>query len=210
MRSGGFENNRKRPRDADFFNVSNNNFNMPQKDFDEFRPVKVIDYQNKTQNQQCFNSLSPFSGANMMRSEDIFPRKVIEYDHKTKVHPWNWFCPVLQFDYNHTKTAISLHEHPPPKPIQKQLEAPHRVKPELKEEHMHFRQSKWMQSERQERFQHGGQSERHYQSKFENRATPPLNSNENQSYYRRNPQERNWSRNFRDWNSSPVNYGTER
>lgn len=209
---GGFRNNRKRSREPD-------NFNMPQTDFEEFRPMQVIDYQNMTQNQPPFGGQSSFQGPNsmnMLRSEVIFPRKIIEYNHKTKVHQWNWFCPVVQIEYNHTKNGFSLHEHPPPKPIKKEPQQPHRVKQQPNDDNLRLRQSKWAQSERPERLPYGGQSERPYggQSRFENRPTPPVNnqlSNENQSYYRRNPQERNLSRNYRDWNAPPpAKYGYER
>lgn len=198
---------------------------MPRSDFDEFRPVQVIDYQNKTQNQSSFGGQSSLSGqnfSNMLRSEDIFPRKIIEYDHKTKLHPWNWFCPVVQIDYNHTRVGLSLHEYPPPKPIRKESVLPHRVKQEPKGEYMQLRESKWTPGERQERgqergqerFPYGGQSERHYQSRFENRPTPPMSiqpPNDNQTHFRRNVPERNWSRNHRDWNATTVtNYGYER
>lgn len=207
---GGFSNNRKRLRESD-------NFNMPQKDFDEFRPMQVIDYQNKAPNQPPFGGQTSFPGPNtlnVLRPDIIFPRKIIEYNHKTKVHQWNWFCPVVQIEYNHTKTGLSLHEHPPPKPIKKDLpQQPYRAKQEQQQrgENQQLRQQKWPQAERQERLPYVGQNER--QPRFENRPTQQLNnqqSNENQSYYRRQPQEKNWSRNYRDWNAAPPNYGYER
>lgn len=188
---------------------------MLQRDFDEFRPMQVIDYQNKTPNQSSFGGQSSLS---IQRPDIIFPRKIIEYNHKTKVHQWNWFCPVVQIEYNHSKNGLSLHEHPPPKPINKepqQTQQSHRVKHEPKEENLQSRQPKWAQSERPERLPYGGQIERPYggQSRFENRPAPSPNnqqSNDNQSYYRRNAQEKNWSRNHRDWNAQPANYGYER
>lgn len=217
MGVGGFKNDRKRPRESNTFANSSTDFSMPPIDFDEFRPIQVIDYQNKTQkNRPPFGGQSSFSGpsfSNMLRSEEIFPRKIIEYEHKSKVHPWNWFCPVVQIDYNHTRVGLSLHEYPPPKPIKKEPEQPPRVKQEPKVEKMQARESKWAPGERQERYPYGGQSERYHQSRFEHRPTAPFSSqppNDNQPYLRSNVQERNWSRNQRDWNAPTANYGYER
>lgn len=185
-----------------------------QIDFDEFRPIQVIDYQNRKPAPAPFVNSSPFPNiipSNVRKYEEVFHRKIIEYDHKSKIHPWNWFCPVIQMEYNHTKNGLSLHEHPPPKSIKPQLEQRsnpepgHRLKqPELaKRDHFPLRHQKWQQNERQERVY---QDERYHQSRFESRQLP----NEMQSYSRRNPQERNWSRNYQEWNTHQSNYGYNR
>lgn len=139
-----------------------------------------------------------------------FPRKIIEYDHKTKTHPWNWFCPVVQIEYNHSKSGFSLHEHPPPK--KEQTEQPDWIKSEPKDEYRQLRQSKtpWAQQtpiDRQERLPYGSQSLHHhqyFQSRYENRQTIPPNTQTaaHEMYYRRNPQDRNWAKNAREWNAT--------
>lgn len=197
--------NRKRPRESDNFN---NDFNFPQNDCEEFRPMQVIDYQNRTLNQSTLGDQTPLidnrSSHNQQFVED-FPRKIIEYDHKSKIHPWSWFCPVIQIEYNHSKNGFSLHEHPPPRPAKKDRW----VKKEPTDEFKQLRQPKWAQQQapvdRQERPSYGPQSQhqqQHFQSRYENRQTiPPAN----EIYYRRNPQDRNpreWNaRNPRDWNA---------
>lgn len=182
-------------------------------DFDEFRPIQVIDYQNKTSiplpfvNPSSFSKITP---QNVRKYEEVFHRKVIEYDHKSKVHPWNWFCPVIQMEYNHTKNGLSLHEHPPPKsirpePVQRiHPELDHRMKQEFaKRDHFPLKHQKWQQNERTERVYQG---DRYHQPRFESRQLP----NDMQSYSRRNPQERNWSRNYQEWNTQQGNYGYNR
>lgn len=135
-----------------------------------------------------------------MQQGDYFPRKIIEYDHKSKVHPWNWFCPVIQIEYNHTKTGRSLHEHPPPQLIELKHSEPHRPKNESKEEFRQLRQPRWAQ-ERQDRFSHGTQGQQ-YHSRYENRQSmPPVNAQPTEPYYRRNTQEPNWIRNNRERNN---------
>lgn len=190
--------------------------------------MQVIDYQNKTQHQRPSVVISgdqpsfPSSSTSQtIKTEDFFPRKVIEYDHKSKVYPWSSFCPIFQFDYNHTQTGLSLHEHPPPKPVEKRIEQPHFVKTEPhfmktepKDEESPFRQPKWMPgpSERQERFSYAAQGERYYQSRYENRPNAAMNiqsTTDNHQYYRRNPQEKNWPRNAREY-SSQDSYGYEK
>lgn len=212
---GGFQNNRKRPRELDTFNSSNVGFNMPPKELDEFRPMQIIDYQNKTQSYQPFENQASISSANsslnVPKPTEVFFRKIIEYDHKTKIHPFNWFCPVVQIEYNHTANGLSLHEHPPPKPVKKEPEPSHRFKQEQRDEHQHVRQPKWMPNERQERYR--GPVERNYQMRFENRPNAPMNSqmpSDNQPYYGRNQREQNWSRNYHDFNAPSPDYGYER
>lgn len=187
-------------------------------DFDEFRPIQVIDYQNKKPTPASFVNAPPFSNImplNVRKHEEIFRRKIIEYDHKSKIHPWQWFCPIIQLEYNHTKNAMSLHEHPPPKskkPVPEQRssnpEPDHRVKQEFgKRDQFPLKHPKWQQNERHERVYPG---ERYHQPRFESRQLP----NDNQSYSRnpqeRNPQERNWSRNYQDWNAHQSNFGYNR
>lgn len=180
-----------------------------QIDFDEFRPIQVIDYQNKTQTSVPFVHPSSFPNvmppSNMRKSEEIFHRKVIEYDHKSKTHPWNWFCPVIQIEYNHTPNGFSLHEYPPPPPPKPRPEQ-QPIKPEFgKRDHFPFKQPKWQQNERQDRMFHTNPNERYHQPRFENRQ-----SNDMQSYSRRNPQERNWSRNYNECNNPRGNHGYDR
>lgn len=218
MAARDFGNNFKRSKDFDTFNAPKSSFNNMQIDFDEFRPIQVIDYQNKKPapasgpapfaNPASFPSIIPPS---VRKYEDIFRRKIIEYQHKSKIHPWNWFCPVIQIEYNHTKNGLSLHEHPPPKPIKSQPEqrgssgADHRMKQNelAKRDNFPLKQPKWQQNERYERAYQG---ERYHPTRFESRPLP----NDMQSYSRRNPQERNWSRNYQEWNTQQSNYGYNR
>lgn len=183
-----------------------------QIDFDEFRPIQVIDYQNKKTvpfaNPSSFPNIIPTS---VRKYEDVFHRKIIEYDHKSKIHPWKWFCPVIQIEYNHTKNGLSLHEHPPPKPVKPEpeqrgsSELDHRMKQSefTKRDNFPLKHQKWQQNERHER---AYQSERYQQSRFESRQSP----NDMQLYSRRNPQDRNWSRNYQEWNTHQSNYGYNR
>lgn len=178
-------------------------------DFDEFRPIQIIDYQNKKQTPAPF--VNPLSFSHhippiMRKPEEVFYRKIIEYDHKTKIHPWNWFCPVIQIEYNHTKNGLSLHEHPPPRSIKPEPKPEPQIKPEfVKRDQIPSKYPKWQQHERHEQFPYADKSERYHQSRFEHRQLP----NEMPSYSRRNPQERNWSRNYNEWNPQ-QNYGYER
>lgn len=205
----------KGSNDFDTFNPPNTNFNNMQIDFDEFRPIQVIDYQNKKPAPAQFANPSSFPSiipSNVRKFEEIFRRKIIEYDHKSKIHPWNWFCPVIQIEYNHTKNGMSLHEHPPPKSRKPELEQQcspvpdHRMKPNefAKRDNFPLKQQKWQQNERYERVYQG---DRYHQSRFESRQLP----NDMQSYSRRNPQERNWSRSHQEWNNThQSNYGYNR
>lgn len=195
---------------------------MQKDDCQEFRPLQVIDYQNRTKNQPSFGDRTSAMGnisSNQQKFIDNFPRKIIEYDHKTKIHSWNWFCPVIQIEYNHSKSGFSLHEHPPPKPSMKEeTEQPHWIQNEPKDEYKQLRQSKipWAQQapidrqqaliDRQERFPHGPQSQhhhQHFQPRYENRQTiPPNTQTAHEMYYRRSPQERNWAKNTREWSAT--------
>lgn len=211
----GSRNNRKRFRELDTFDASNNDFQSPQMDFDEFRPVQVIDYQNKTQNPVLFGEQTSFNQqsfpSGVARVQEIFPRKIIEYDHKSKVHPWNWFCPVIQMEYNHTKTGLSLHKHPVPKSLIRNEPDPTNWCKQ--EDHVQLRHSNWSSNERQNRFPYAGPGERYHQFRFEGRQNAPMSSlpsNENPPYNRRNPNERNWPRNYRDWNAPQMSGGYER
>lgn len=125
-----------------------------QIDFEEFRPIQVIDYQNKKPTPAPFvNPSSSFSNiipSNVRKLEEVFHRKIVEYDHKSKIHPWNWFCPIIQIEYNHTKNGLSLHEHPPPKSIKPEpeqrikLESEQRVKQEFgQRDHFPLKHPKW-------------------------------------------------------------------
>lgn len=209
----------------DTFKAANNQFHD---DRDEFRPMHVIDYQNRSQNQLPFSNQSPFSGNqssfsgnqssfsgnqssfpgsnpfNRLKSEEImFPRKVVEYDHKSKTHSWKWFCPIVQIEYNHGKNGFSLHEHPPPRRVEEfRNEEPHRFNQQSKDDFKQLRQPKWAQTERdrgQDRFSHGMQGPHgQYQSRYDNRQ----NTQQPEPHYRRNQPEKSWIRNNRgDWNN---------
>lgn len=199
--SNRFEHNQKRPRESlDTFNAPNKKFHD---DRDEFRPMHVIDYQNRSQHQPSPFNQPLFPGINVPNtSHDFdFPRKVIEYDHKSKTHSWNWFCPIVQIEYNHGKTGFSLHEHPPPKRVEEcRNEQPHRFKQQTKDDLKQLRQPKWAQNERQERFAHEAQGQHgHYQPRYDNRQ----NTQQPEPHFRRNQPEKSWVRNNRggDWNS---------
>lgn len=163
---------------------------------DEYFPVQVIDYQNRTQ-----KLLSPSSCDQKSPVADHFPRKFVEYDHKSKIHTWNWFCPVIQIEYNHhSKTGFSLHEHPPPPIVKKErIEQHHWLKREPTDQYKQFRQPKRTQtgiisSERLERFAYEPlqSSHQYFQSRYDNsQTTSPSNTQaSNELYYRR------------DWNAS--------
>lgn len=134
---------------------------LPQNDnYEDYRPVQVIDYQNRSE------KISPVN--------DQFPRKIIEYNHKSNIHTWNWFCPIFQIEYNHFKTGLSLHEHPLPRPISTKQEQQLTVKKEPREQYQKLLDPKWTHSgtiERLERFSYG--------SRYENSQTS------NELYYRR-------------------------
>lgn len=207
---GDFRNNRNRFSNADTFNNSNVEFDASVDEIDEFRPMQIIDYQNQSQNCPPLGNQLPFS---MQSTQDIFARKIIEYDHKSKIHPWNWFCPVQIIEYNHTKTGRSMHEHPPPKPAKQEPESNQRFKTVTKDDQIHMRQLKWPSNERQERYRSPG--ERNFNQRFDQRqnSSTPTNSqmsNENQPYYGRNTQDRNWTRNYREYNAPPAELGYER
>lgn len=162
----------KRIRESDIFDSS-----LPKSDDEEYRPVQVIDYQNRTQKQPTFDDkISPVN--------DHFPRKIIEYDHKSKIHAWNWFCPIFQIEYNHSKTGFSLHEHPLPRPTSKgQMEQQPCVKKEPREQYQ-LRHPKWTQPgtiERIERYSYGS---RYENSQIKNTQTS------NELYYRRNSRDK--------------------
>lgn len=174
----------------------------------------MIDYKNKKQTPAPFTNPSPFPNtipSNVRKIEEIFPRKIIEYDHKTKIHSWNWFCPIIQIEYNHTKTGLSLHEHPPrklakPEPMP-EPEQRHHQEYTRRDHDLQMKHPKWSQNERQDRVPFASnQGERYHQSRFDNRQL----SNDMQPYSRQNPQERNWSRNYREWNTQQDNYGYDR
>lgn len=196
----------KKSDETDNFNASNANMQI---DFDEFRPIQVIDYQNKKQTSVPFANPSAFPNvipSNMRNTEDNFLRKVIDYDHKSKTHPWNSFCPVIQIEYNHTKNGVSLHEHPPPKVAKLEREKQQIRQDYVKRDHFPSKQQQWQQNERQERMFHTNQGDRYHQSRFEHRQ-----SNEMPSYSnRRNPQERDWSRNYQEWNTPKGSYAQDR
>lgn len=220
-----FGKNSSRSREFEVSNSPSSNFNDMQIDFDEFRPIQVIDYQNKKPipvsfvNQPSFVNQSTFANIippNVRKQEEVFLRKIVEYDHKSKIHPWNWFCPVIQIEYNHTKNGISLHEHPPPKSIKPEPEQRNnpqleqRIKQELAtRDHFPLRHPKWQQNERQERVgdrYHPSDRYSHHQSRYENRQLP----NDMQSYSRRNPQEKSWLLNYQESNTHQSNYGHNR
>lgn len=157
----------KRIRESDKFDSSSPQNN----DYEEYLPVKVIDYQNRTQKQPTFDDgISPVN--------DQFPREIIEYGHKSKIHKWNWFCPIFQIEYSHTKTGFSLHEHPLPKSISIC------VKKEPRDQYQQLREPKWAQPgaiERLERFSYGS---RYENSQIKNTQTS------NELYYRRNSRDK--------------------
>ncbi|XP_055309199.1 probable serine/threonine-protein kinase DDB_G0282963 [Sitodiplosis mosellana] len=205
--------NCKRPRESDIF------FSLPpQNDGEEFHPIQVIDYQNQTQKQPNFgDQTSPGENSSSNKQHDDFPRKIIEYDHKSKVHTWNWFCPVIQIEYNHhSNTGFSLHQHPPPRSTGKkeQIEQHHWVKKEPKDQYRQLRQPKWTQqgtTERLERFSYEPpQSQhqyQHFQSRYDSHIIPSSNTQtSNELYYRRNLREdKIWVRASRDQNAQCDN-----
>lgn len=192
------KNNRKRAQQSDNFD---NNIVPPQNDCEEFRPMLVIDHQYKTHSKQSFEDQSFSTGncsPNRHQPTDYFPRKIIEYDHKSNVHPWNWFCPVVQIEYNHTNTGFSLHEHPPTEIVGKIQAKQHWSKQVVpKDDYNRLRQSTHGPIDHQERLPHGGsaqgQQQQHYQSRYENQQNLPSNSQPmGEMYYRRNLQDQNW------------------
>lgn len=203
-----FRNNRKRPRDGDqsYFNDFNRNDN------DEFRPVQVFDYQNQRQNQQrklpTFVQQPTFTNSRLiqLQPDEYFPRKVIDYDHKTKTHSFIEFCPIIQMEYDHKRKGFSLHEHPPPKPVVK-IER-------LRENQSHGPRGEFMQLRQQPKWENRQKPWQRYpapapyQPKYENerfdyRQNPSSShAMENQSHYGRNQPERHWQSNAREYNDS--------
>lgn len=172
--------------------------------------MQVIDYQNRSQNRQTFDEQDMFSNRNSsndLQQNAYFQRKIIEYDHKTKVHPWHWFVPVIQIEYNHTKTGLSLHEHPPIQTIAKSYGDQQGFKKDVKDEIRQLRQPRWA---------HGSQGQHQYenrqnQTRYENRQNnPPANAQQTEPYHRRNAQEKSWIRNNREWNNPQNNYNYDR
>lgn len=112
-------------------------------DYQDFRSRHPINYQNRFQNQSSGNisgnAIADNSSANREQLVEYFPHKVIEYNHKSKIHPYQASCATIQIEYNHTKNGISLHEHPPPKAIEK----PKPVEQTQKENYGQLRQPNW-------------------------------------------------------------------
>lgn len=199
---GHFKNNRNRfDRDMDSFNGPNNDFDSAQNDLEEFRPMQIIDYQNRGQNQAPIGNQPAFGGnfpPKPIQIIDHFPRKITDYDHVSKVHPWNWYCPIIQIEYNHTKDGCSLHKNPPPKVVDKksQMQQPNRM-----------RQANWPHGsvDRKERNPHAGPApnQQNVQSRSENWPNfPPQPTKENQ---RNNAAGKNWIRNVKEWGNSSQN-----
>lgn len=115
-----------------------NDFDTNQDYNDEFRPVQVIDYQNRSGNQRS-SLFAPQQTATSGRShpEEFYTRKIIEYDHKPKEYEWNWFCPIRIIEYDHKSRGYSMHEHPPPKRSARPNEQSQHSKGTFKHYHNH-------------------------------------------------------------------------
>lgn len=225
----GFRMIRKRRWEPESTNASGNHPNLP--DVQDFRPMQVIDYQNRSQNpaenqpfektlgadlswlrsppsnvpqnwnrnqtskransQATYRSQMPVN-LNNVKFIDEYPRKIIEYGHKSKIYKWDWHCPVIQIEYNHTKTGLSMHEHPPPRPT------PKIIKLEPQEEWKPLRRLNWQPGsfDRPQRFSHLPQGQ-YYQPRSH---LPP---NQPEPYYKRNPAD--WQQN-RDWNTTQSGF----
>lgn len=149
-----------------------------------------------------------------LQGDEYFPRKVYEYNNRSKIYEFNEWCPIIQIEYNHTSKGFSLHEHPP---IKQELKI-EKVKPEPtynppygpKGEFLQLRQpQKWESRQRNWRYQP-------YQSKYENERydyrqnslssyQQQQQTTDNQSYYRRNQQDRSWTGSSRDYDDNYYN-----
>lgn len=94
-----------------------------QNDDEEFRPVHVIDYQNRSKNEKNTQNALPRQilqqkiANHKIEADEHFPRKVYDYDHESSTTKFDWLIPVHCYDYNHQKKKVSMHEHPAPKPL---------------------------------------------------------------------------------------------
>lgn len=183
-----------RSRDSSI-NMRRNDFDTFQDYSDEFRPVQVIDYQNRRENQRMsmFASQQPTTSGRS-HPEEYYTRKIIDYDHKPKTYEWNWFCPVRIIEYDHNSKGYSMHEHPPPKPIIKQNEQSQ----SLKSEYSQARHQPW-NNKSQSQFKQERHQYTPYQ-RYENRAT--TSTYQQQSDYSanqpRNQQGKEWIRNYQN------------
>lgn len=106
------------------FDSNTSNFGPVQNTERDFKPVHVIDYQNRKLSDQksLFRIQRPQTDDQRSKPfnqfDENFPRRVYEYGHKSKKVQFKWFSPVQYFEYNHQSKGISLHEEPPPKPLE--------------------------------------------------------------------------------------------
>lgn len=194
--------------------------------------MQVFDYQNQRQNppqQQLptFVQQPAFAGSRLLQLEpDLhFPRRIIDYNHKSKIYDFKEFCPIVQLEYNHKSVPFSLHEHPPIKrPIKNEIKKEVKLEPYNQSygprggEFMQLRQPKWENRPKPWQQQPLPQKQRYpysnqapYQQKYEDeRFDYRYNASndyqyqrsmDNQSYYdnNKNQPQRHWqSRDFDD------------
>lgn len=86
--------NNKRPR----ISSSGNDSQSYSDDF--YRPATIIDYQNQSQPPPASIKSDHTKTAGEI-DMDYFPRKIIEYNHKSKIHVLQTLCPVTVIDYKH-------------------------------------------------------------------------------------------------------------
>lgn len=91
MNFNSSELDRKRAHPDTFFDSDANNRFGDMRNSDFYRPAKIIDYQNQSQTNPEFC--------------EFFPRKLIEYNHRPRVHVVETFCPTQIIDYSHGSTA---------------------------------------------------------------------------------------------------------
>lgn len=86
--------NNKRPR----IPSSGNDSQSYSEDF--YRPTTIIDYQNRSQPPSASIKSDHTKSAHEI-DMDYFPRNIIEYNHKSKIHVLETLCPVTVIDYKH-------------------------------------------------------------------------------------------------------------
>lgn len=196
--------------------------------------MQVFDYQNQRQNPpqhqlSAFLQQPAFGGSRLLQSKpDLdFPRRIVEYKHKSKTFNFKEFCPIIQMEHDHKSKPFSLHEHPPIKrPIKNEIKKEVKVEPYNNQsygprggEFMQLRQPKWenrpkpwqqqsLPQQQQQRYSHSNQAP-HQKRYDDERIDYRHNSSndyqyqrsmDNQSnYINRNQPERHWqSRDFDD------------
>lgn len=166
------------------------NQNLPDNDSNVFKPAKVFDYQNQSQ-QMPNNMNAPMARQTITVStfgqqiiNDEYPRRIIEYNHQTKVLPMNSFCPIKIIEYDHTVEGLSMHEHPPPKQTISKAEP---AKQERAKEETYFQQQ---QQQRHPRWQQQSYGSNEYHRRRDPAQNQPLHQQQRyadrgyQPYYR--------------------------